>query len=521
MSRNNTDLLQLSKLLKYYKRIEIQEAIVDSSTNREVGVRYGNGFGKRPDILVYPRDVLEFAKKRATSFHISEERWNNPLNISPELKQNEVEELRKGWDLVIDIDFTIWSVTKQIADAIVKALKQHDIKSISCKFSGNKGFHIGVPFEAFPEKVTVQGETTETKLLFPDSTKRMVEYLVDYVDNKHNDFELSKRIMEDENFINYLQESKKNIHEFTSKICSSCGTLKKTRQAQDLKAEFICRSCGKSVIESADQEYKQCDKCKILMEKKILKIEDKCKNCGSNTFRKKFNLEIDTLLISSRHLYRSVYSLHEKSGLASVPVDPENVLQFEKEQADPEKVTISKFVFLDTRHVSAEEARKLIVSAFDFKPVFIEEEKEKKQYSSFELEEDSDKIPEEIFPPCIVKIFEGLKDGKKRAMFILLNFLKNMNWNYDEIEERMKEWNKKNAKKGEALRDNILLGHLRYHKQKKNKVLPPNCDNSAYFKDMRVCVPDELCARIKNPVNYSKRKARFIKGKKKKTNAKK
>ena len=33
-------------------------------------------------------------------------------------------------------------------------------------------------------------------------------------------------------------------------------------------------------------------------------------------------LEIDTVLISSRHLYRMPYSLHEKSGLVSLPINP-------------------------------------------------------------------------------------------------------------------------------------------------------------------------------------------------------
>ena len=41
------------------------------------------------------------------------------------------------------------------------------------------------------------------------------------------------------------------------------------------------------------------------------------------------------------------YSLHEKSGLVSVPVDPKNILQFEKSHAKPENLEISKFRFLD------------------------------------------------------------------------------------------------------------------------------------------------------------------------------
>ena len=61
--------------------------------------------------------------------------------------------LRKGWDLVIDIDCPYWPYSKIIADLVVKALRHHHISAISAKFSGNKGFHIGVPFEAFPQKI--------------------------------------------------------------------------------------------------------------------------------------------------------------------------------------------------------------------------------------------------------------------------------------------------------------------------------------------------------------------------------
>ena len=143
--------MDLSTVLSYYNREDIQTAIVNAAHDREVAVRFGQGgFGKRPDILNYPKDVIELVKQGATSFHVSEEIWRNPLAIESSMKPRELDELRTGWDLVLDIDCPDWEFSKLTAHMFIKALKEQGIKSISCKFSGNKGFHIGVPFEAFP-----------------------------------------------------------------------------------------------------------------------------------------------------------------------------------------------------------------------------------------------------------------------------------------------------------------------------------------------------------------------------------
>ena len=65
--------MDLSFSLMYYKRKEVQSAIVREAQDKECSVRFINeGFGKRPDILTYENDVLELAKKKATSFHCSE-----------------------------------------------------------------------------------------------------------------------------------------------------------------------------------------------------------------------------------------------------------------------------------------------------------------------------------------------------------------------------------------------------------------------------------------------------------------
>ena len=195
--------------------------------------------------------------------------------------------------------------------------------------------------------------------------------------------------------------------------------------------------------------------------------------------------------------------MHEKSGLVSIPIDPDKILDFEKSAAKPEIVRITKFKFLDRKNVKKGEAGKLIMQAFDYKPQIKEEELEKKQYKPLGFA-----LQEEFFPPCIKKGLKGLKDGRKRFSFILINFLTSVGWDYGKIEKLLVEWNKKNY---EPLREVNLLGQLKYHKQNKKKILPPNCDNAAYYKDIGICEPDNLCNKIKNPVNYSRIKVKSVK----------
>jgi len=492
-------MISLSTALKHYKRKDMQDEILLAAQDKEVVARFGDrGFGKRPDALKYPSDILEQVKNGATSFHVSEERWKNPLQITTQMTKNEADSLRSGWDLVIDIDFEVWEITKLIANEIIKALKEHGVSSVSCKFSGNKGFHVGVPFKAFPEKVHEQ----ETKTLFPEATKRVVIYLADYIDSKERGFALSKKIIKSKEFNDFLKKTGKNADEFTKRICLKCGARLKSENKKQV--EFICSKCGKIVNADESVKYMICDKDNVYMERIQNTMIKKCPKCEGTKFGKKVNLFIDTLLVSSRHLYRMAYSLHEKSGLVSIPVDPDKVLEFDKSNAKPEVVRIPKFRFLDTRNVKKGEAGKLIIEAFDHKPQVEEEnEVEKKEYEPLGFA-----LQEEFFPPCIKKGLKGLKDGRKRFSFLLINFLTSVGWDYEKIEKLIAEWNKKND---EPLREENLLAQVRYHKRNKKKILPPNCDNAAYYKDIEICEPDNLCSRIKNPVNYSRRKVKYVK----------
>lgn len=453
-------MLNLSQTILFYKRPEIQNEIVLAAENKEIAIKFGDkGFGKRPDVLKFPQDVMEFALKGATSFHASEELWLNPLQISTSMKPKELNDLRIGWDLVIDIDCAELDYSALAAELVIEALKYHDIKSISCKFSGNHGYHIGVPFESFPEVVAGQ----DSRLLFPKMPKAIALYIKSMIEEP-----LAQRIIE------FEQGNISAIERKTGKIKEE---LVKDPDAEELELN----------VESF--------------------------------------LEIDTILISPRHLYRMPYSFNEKSGLVSVPIDPYNIKAFTKKMAKPENVQVSKFKFLDRTQTLPNEANKLSVQALDYiskgdieKRINEETKQAYKQVQNDvqQYEEQVEKIPEELFPPCIHLIKKGMDDGKKRGLFVLVNFLTSVGWNYEDIEEWLSIWNQNNEERGEALRETIVKGQVRYHKSQKKKILPPNCDNSNYYLSIGnsnriVCQPDNFCKKIKNPVQYAKKKMYFLK----------
>ena len=392
----------MNSLIKHYSRKDIQQELLRLSKNREIAANFDNkGFSKRPDILQYENDIIEIIKKGATSFHFSEEHWSNPLLLKPGMTKQQLDSLRVGFDLILDIDGPF--EYSQIASyLIVEALKFHNIENISTKFSGNKGFHIGIPFSSFPEKVN----NIQTKLLFPDALKTIASYLKEFIREQ---------------------------------------LIKKTNQKDPFKL-----------------------------------------------------VDIDTILISNRHMYRSPYSYHEKSGLISIPIEPDSILNFKKEQAKFENVK-TDIQFL--KETTKKEASQLIIQAFDLQKKKEPEIKTK----TYILPENA--IPQKFFPPCILKGLNGLEDGKKRFLFLLINFLKSLGYNQKELSETVTEWNKHNK---QLLKEGYIISQLNY--QKNNKTIPPpNCNNEAYYKSFGICCPDNLCKLIKNPANYALRKSKFKK----------
>jgi len=91
--------------------------------------------------------------------------------------------------------------------------------------------------------------------------------------------------------------------------------------------------------------------------------------CGSNKVKKELDLSsivnVDTILISSRHMYRMPYSLHEKTGLVSIPFDIKHILKFDKTEADTKK--FKSYKFLDRNEAKLGEASTLFQKAFDYK----------------------------------------------------------------------------------------------------------------------------------------------------------
>lgn len=397
--------------LMYYSRPEIQKAIFDFSQNRETIPKYFEGFGKRPDMLQYANDVFEFTKKGATSFHCSEELWKDPLKLSTGLNEKQLNELRTGWDLLIDIDSKYLDYSKVMAELVVKMLNLHGIKNIGTKFSGSKGFHIIVPWKAFPEEIN----EVKTSEMFPKYPRIILQYITDRIKP-----ELIKRITE-------ISTSKEYVKDFQA---------------------------PKDVIP-------------------------------------------DMILVSPRHLFRTPYSLHEKTCLSSVVLTMEELKNFSPKDADPFKVKVRNFI----PDSAEKEASRLLMQALDWNKENNPNEQEQKKFDRAEFKPIKlEKMSDEYLPPSIKKILQGLSDGRKRALFVLINLFRSIGMERDELEKRIYEWNNRNAvplKEG-YLKSQILWSY-------RNKIVPPPNYDKDYYRGIGV-IPTEEEMKCKNPLNYVARK---------------
>jgi len=395
----------------YYSRQDIQKAIFDFSKDREIVPRYFEGFGKRPDSLQYPGDILAMVKKGATSFHCSEEIWEDPLKLSTDLNEKQLNELRIGWDLLIDIDSKYIDYSKISAELIINFLKFSGVKNIGVKFSGSKGFHIIIPFKAFPKQIY----ESKTSDMFPEWPRIIVQYIIEKVKPQ-----LIEKITD-------LGRPSKYVKDFE-------------------------------------------------IPKQVMP---------------------DIILVSPRHLFRMPYSLHEKTALASIIIDKDKISEFQLTDADPLKTKPQDFI-PDTEEG---EAGELLMQALDwYKEINKDEQKEKKFKSDFKPIK-LDKLSEQNFPPCIKKILQGLVDGKKRALFILINLFRSVGMEREELEKRIEDWNKKN---NPPLKQGYIKSQLNWTYRKK-PIMPPNCKE--YYQGIGVCLPDDFCRLVKNPVNYIVRKS--------------
>ena len=402
----------------YYSRPDIQKAILTFSKDRELIPRYFEGFGKRPDTLQYESDILELVKRGATSFHSSQELWHDPLQISTSMKEAEFNALRKGWDLLLDIDSKYLDYSKIAAKALLEALSFHGIKNFGIKFSGSKGFHIIIPSKAFPKEVF----NSKTSNMFPEWPRIITTYLT----------ELIKPKLIDE--ITNLTITNKYVKDFS-------------------------------------------------VSEKVMP---------------------DLILVSPRHLFRTPYSLHEKTALASVVLNQEDIKDFQPNNADPLKVRVRSFL---PENAEQDEARELLMQALDWyreNRVFQEDKSDspsnKNSSGTFrEVNIDRSKM---AYAPVIEQILKGVEDGRKRALFVLLNYFRCLNFDLGEIEKLVGEWNSKNQV---PLKEGYIKAQIDWQKRQKGKILPPNYDKD-YYKGIGV-IPTEEELRYKNPVNYTVKKS--------------
>ncbi|MEM5869957.1 MAG: hypothetical protein QXR09_02195 [Candidatus Aenigmatarchaeota archaeon] len=435
-------MIEFQRVWNWYSRESVLKALVEAAKNREVVAVYRDGvFGKRPDMIQYMQDVLQSVAKGAISFHGSLERWQQPMKLDVGLTRAQLDALRIGWDVLFDIDVDDFEIAKITVKHLIEAFKDHGVSSYSVKFTGGSSFHVGIPFEALPEKINSQ----PTAAQYPEILQKIIEYVKWYI--------------------------KDQLKEEISTLA---------------KPEEIASRIGKPVREITENGE--------ISPFKIISMD----------------------IFGSRHLFRLPYSLHEKTLNVSLPIKPEYVEKFEIQQASPEKAKVEE-KFLVPKS-SLHDAEVLVIEALDWSSKHLVERKE--EIPKPVLKKKIKTIPEEYFPPCLKNILQGLNDGRKRSLFVLINFLKNVGWSLDKIENKVMEWNSKNVP---PLRNSYLRTQLRWHFRQERNLLPPNCDNENFYKAIGICKPDEFCTNksdkitIKNPVNYPFKRLKIKKKRRKKS----
>ncbi len=480
----------------YYSRKEIQKAIFDFCNGRETVPNFNNEFfGKRPDVLDYPGDILELVRKGATSFHCSEEIWVDPLKIDTNMNPEQYNQIRGGWDFLIDIDSKYLDYSKIAADLIMKALKYNGVENFGIKFSGSKGFHLIVPWEAFPEEIN----GIKTKDMFPEWPRAIAGYIDSLIHDKLNEEILSITHPDKEIEFEVVYVPTGEIateSKITTFICENCRTHMVSMVPIKSKRKIIrCNICSSKMS-------------KIQEESAFFSLNKDNSKKSPGNFKKKLKTSslidsVDIVLVAPRHLFRAPYSLHEKTALCSVVLSPEKIDSFVPNDADPLKVEIKNFYPKPQK----EEARRLLLNALDW----VEKKQEKtKKYDGKEIDLSGVKIRESMFPPTINKILEGTKsDGRKRALGILVSFFSSLSLPRDYIDEKIAEWNKKNY---QPLKEGYVRAQIDW--AMKNKRLPPNYDKSVY-NDLGILSQTD---GFKNPINFTIReilreKSKLKKGK--------
>ncbi len=498
----------------YYSNPHVQKALLDFAKNREVSPRYFESFGKRPDTLQYQSDIMGLVNKGATSFHASEELWHNPLEINSDMSQEEMQKARKSWDLLVDIDSPFLDYSKIAAYLLIKEIENHGISSYGIKFSGSKGFHLIVPADAFPEFYN----NLETKNMFPEWPRAIVEYLMFRIKTEYN-----KKITESGiNFEAVKERMNLSEKDLLSTACPNCSSpVEKTNfvhfecerchnqygrpNFKITKKRLRCTDgiCSGFMNVKKEEDYFFCNKCRtklnisgdnnILSYKSTKIVESR----NSNDFlAKEFKEELagekiaslDLVLVAPRHLFRMPYSLHEKTSLSSIVINKSEIQSFSPQDANPLKVKIHNFYLTAIKG----EAKNLLESALNWKSLTEKNKPERKKLSEFSA--DFSGVTEDMFPNSIKKLLNGLQEGRKRGLFILITFLRSLKFSEEYIYQKIQDWNKKNIP---PLKEGYIKSQIDWHFKQKKNILPPNYSNDNFYKDLKLI---EIIPLEKNPL---------------------
>ena len=254
--------------ISHYARKDIQEAMFEFCKNRETVANFNNKFfAKRPDCFDYISDILNEAKNGATSFHCSEELWENPLNINTDMTPEQYNKIKIGWDLLIDIDSAFLDYAKIAARLLIKELEYYGIRNYGIKFSGSKGFHIIVPFKAFPKELN----GLQAKDHFPEWPRAIAQYLFSKIRTPMNNeiLKLSgkEKLKEKGELISEHLCPKCN-HSTRTKIINKyiCPDIKCKTEVESMKSnrkKMLCPGCNGKMLRQSQREIQYCEACKI------------------------------------------------------------------------------------------------------------------------------------------------------------------------------------------------------------------------------------------------------------------
>jgi len=411
---------------EWYSRDDVAEFLVNYLENREVMGFSVNNAVMRPLVLQQEGDVKLLAGK-LLSVHMSIDIYNDDPNI------NDINELQlAGWDLVIDVDckelkydnttFPAWSIAKFIVQDLAEFLsRDFEERNLYIKFSGNRGFHLVIPFTSFPKEVLGYDILKYKELLY-------------------------------RSIIIFFQDI-----------------------AYDIFYKFL--------------EYQ---------------------GIPTDLFNPRDYVDIDVQLAAPRHMIRAPYSLHDKTLLVSVIIPPEKLKIFTPLDADPS--VIDKIYVPEIKNKQNPLLGDLFIYGLLYYFYHIATTDYSKRieflerfYKGRRKRRRKIKLPneEELYPPCIKNLLKGLEDGRKRALFVLVNFFRIIGKSPDETLKILMEWNSRNKS---PLKERMIEYAVEYHYNKAKEgrgYLPYGCERmQEEFAGMNICQKDELCSLVKNPIGY-------------------